>query len=109
MKLTSKKSLLKLAKRSSIILLVSLIFGWWILPLFFTIPNLPESYPEESSILYDRNHKPVHHHTRDDFVRHQRVDIEDIPKTLLQATLAAEDKRFNQHGGVDVLASLRAI
>ena len=109
MKQISKKSLLKLAKRSSIILLVSLIFGWWILPLFFTIPNLSESYPEESSILYDRNHKPVHHHTRDDFVRHQRVDIEDIPKTLLQATLAAEDKRFNQHGGVDVLASLRAI
>ena len=86
MKQISKKSLLKLAKRSSIILLVSLIFGWWILPLFFTIPNLSESYPEESSILYDRNHKPVHHHTRDDFVRHQRVDIEDIPKTLLQAT-----------------------
>ena len=109
MKLISKKKLLKLAKRSSIALVVSFIFGWWILPLFFTIPNLTESYPQESSILYDRNHQPLHHHTRDDFVRHQRVDIEDVPEFLLQATLAAEDKRFRDHGGIDILASLRAI
>lgn len=37
------------------------------------------------------------------------VKIEDIPQNVLNATLAAEDKRFYQHGGVDPIAILRGL
>lgn len=37
------------------------------------------------------------------------VDSEDIPKYMKLATIAIEDKRFEQHGGVDWKGTLRAI
>ena len=36
------------------------------------------------------------------------VDIEDVPKVLLQAILAAEDERFYEHHGVDPIGIARA-
>lgn len=36
------------------------------------------------------------------------ITIENTPKSLKQAILAAEDERFYQHGGVDTLGILRA-
>ena len=36
------------------------------------------------------------------------VPLAEIPEMLQQATLAAEDKRFYQHGGIDFLATARA-
>lgn len=40
---------------------------------------------------------------------HQRVTYAEIPTSLIQATLAAEDKRFWEHSGVDYYANARAI
>lgn len=37
------------------------------------------------------------------------VPYEELPDNLLKATVAAEDKRFYQHGGIDILSLLRAI
>lgn len=38
----------------------------------------------------------------------QRAALPGIPQALIEATLAAEDKRFKAHGGLDCLASARA-
>jgi penicillin-binding protein 1C len=38
----------------------------------------------------------------------QRVSYRDIPQPLVEATLAAEDRRFRQHHGVDWRATFRA-
>jgi len=40
--------------------------------------------------------------------RRALVKIEQVPKVLTQAILAAEDERFYQHGGVDYVGVLRA-
>ena len=40
--------------------------------------------------------------------RRNIVKIEDVPKSMVQAILAAEDERFYQHGGVDYIGVLRA-
>jgi len=37
------------------------------------------------------------------------VSFEEIPESFQHATLAAEDKRFFEHGGIDFLATARAI
>lgn len=37
------------------------------------------------------------------------VDIQDTPKMLIDAILSAEDERFYEHGGVDILGILRAV
>jgi penicillin-binding protein 1C len=39
---------------------------------------------------------------------HQRVSYSEIPQPLVQATLAAEDRRFRTHHGVDWRATFRA-
>lgn len=40
--------------------------------------------------------------------RRQFVRIQDVPETMKQAILAAEDERFYQHPGVDVMGIVRA-
>jgi len=37
------------------------------------------------------------------------VPLEDIPDTLIKATLATEDRRFFEHFGVDVIGTMRAL
>jgi penicillin-binding protein 1A len=37
------------------------------------------------------------------------VKLEEIPDTLIKATLATEDRRFYEHFGIDVLGTLRAL
>jgi penicillin-binding protein 1C len=65
-------------------------------------PSLP------SPTFTDRNGKPLREllvgHSR--FVQH--IPLRDIPQTLVYATIAAEDKRFRTHHGVDFLATARA-
>lgn len=39
----------------------------------------------------------------------QALTFEELPQSLIHATLAAEDKRFFSHGGVDLVAAARAL
>ena len=48
------------------------------------------------------------HLTLPDSSRAAKFTLEDVPPDLLACTLAAEDKRFYQHGGIDLLATCRA-
>lgn len=82
---------------------------YFVLPLAFPLPDKITAGPGESIVLLDRDGHPLDHLVRPDFYRHRTVELDLIPKPMVQATLAAEDKRFYQHGGIDWRATARAI
>ncbi len=59
-------------------------------------------------MLLDRHGEPIAHLTLPDSSRTSRFSLEDLPADLIACTIAAEDKRFYHHGGIDLLATLRA-
>lgn len=81
--------------------------GWFALPWCVDLPAGLDGV-DASPRLLDRHGEPIHHLTLPDFTRRTPVALEDLPDDLIACTLAAEDKRFHQHGGVDLLATARA-
>jgi penicillin-binding protein 1C len=59
-------------------------------------------------VVLDRHGEVIHHLTLGDSTRARPLNFEEIPVDLIECTLAAEDKRFWSHGGVDLLATARA-
>ena len=59
-------------------------------------------------MLLDRHGTPILHLTLPDSSRASTFTLDDVPPDLIACTLAAEDKRFYQHGGIDLLATTRA-
>ena len=51
---------------------------------------------------------PLHRLVLPDFTRSSPVSLDEIPPDLIACTVAAEDKRFFSHGGIDLLATARA-
>lgn len=82
--------------------------GWFALPFVVTLPEGLEGNPTSSPVLLDRHGAPILHLTLPDSSRATAVSLDAIPADLLACTLAAEDKRFREHGGIDLLATLRA-
>ncbi len=99
----------KLRKRYAIpaTLLLAWLAGWFGVPW---LADLPESLaaPPASPVLLDRNGEPLHHLTLPDFTRSAPVGLDAVPRELIDCTIAAEDKRFFDHGGIDLLATARA-
>ncbi|MBK1881811.1 penicillin-binding protein 1C [Luteolibacter pohnpeiensis] len=81
---------------------------WFAVPFAFPIPPRLLKNPAGSPILTDRHGLPLHHLTFGDSTRMIPLEFKDIPPDLLACTLAAEDKRFFEHGGVDLLSISRA-
>ena len=81
--------------------------GWFGLP--WLVP-LPEELSEStaSPVLLDRHGTAIHHLTLPDHTRRDPVALADVPAELIDCTLAAEDKRFFDHGGIDLLATARS-
>ena len=64
--------------------------------------------PVQSIALVDRNGTPLREaRVQERFSR--ELTLEAVPKHVIDAVLAAEDKRFYQHCGIDFLATSRAI
>lgn len=85
------------------------LVGLWFLP--YTVP-LPESLSgpsPQSDVITDRNGRVLKRLTLPNSYRARPVIWEEIPEDLVICTLAAEDKRFWHHPGVDVLATIRAM
>ncbi|MGL4400541.1 MAG: transglycosylase domain-containing protein, partial [Luteolibacter sp.] len=61
-----------------------------------------------SPVLLDRHGEPILHLTLPDSTRSSPLGADEIPADIIASTLAAEDKRFYSHGGIDPLATLRA-
>jgi penicillin-binding protein 1C len=83
------------------------LFAWFVLPWCIPLPAGLSEAPA-SPVLLDRNGKPLHHLVLPDFTRSAPVSLEEVPGDLIACTIAAEDKRFRQHGGIDLLATARA-
>ncbi len=88
--------------------LAAALFGWFLLPLFLPLPAALTANPTASPVLLDRHGKPLHHLVLPDFSRSAPVALDEVPADLIACTIAAEDKRFRSHGGIDLLATARA-
>ncbi len=81
---------------------------WFVLPFAFELPPGLALRPVASPVLLDRHGEPIRHLTSEDFTRAAPVKLSQIPPRLLDCTLAAEDKRFFSHHGIDIFATLRS-
>lgn len=92
-----------------ITLLVLAAGGWWGLPWLLPLPEALLKPPPASTLYLARDGTPLRHLLNEDGTRSAPpVKYAEIPPALVHALLAAEDKRFFSHGGIDLLAVLRA-
>ncbi len=85
------------------------VLGWFALPLGVPLPAGLMENPQASPVLIDRHGVPLEHLTLPDSSRSAPTALEDIPAELIACALAAEDKRFFAHHGIDFQAILRAV
>lgn len=91
------------------ILLVGLV-AWFGVPWLVPLPEALKAPQTPSTRYYSREGKPLRMLLTASGDRVAEIlRYEDIPPLFIHATLAAEDKRFFDHGGVDLLASARAV
>ncbi len=88
--------------------LLAVLLGWFAAPFAVSLPIGLLEDPVASPVLLDRHGTPLLHLALPDSTRSTPVAFDAIPADLIACTLAAEDKRFFQHGGIDLLATLRA-
>ena len=63
----------------------------------------------ESTVVLDRNGVELYEALGGDGTRASQLRAENIPAIVAAATVAAEDRRFWSHHGIDPIAVLRAI
>jgi len=94
------------------LLLSLIVVGAWLTIQWYFIPQLPST-----EILKDVHLQvPLHIYTRDntfiaEYGEQRRIPMtmEQTPKLLVKAVLAAEDDRFYEHQGVDLKSLFRAV
>ncbi len=97
------------AKIAFILFLIGLIIGTIVVWIFSRdLPDhseLDQYYPPSITRMYSADGKLI-----EEFAREHRifVPIESVPKTLSLAFIAAEDKNFYLHPGIDVFGIVRA-
>lgn len=82
---------------------------WWVVPLFYPLPSDLETWTPPGIVVRDRSGKALAHLPSPDHYRGGHTPLQQLPEDFVKATLAAEDKRFYAHGGIDFLATLRAV
>ncbi len=99
-------------RRWKAILITLLVFAavaCWGIPWLVPLPEALTKPPPSSALYLARDGTPLRHLLAEDGTRSApAVKFAEIPATLVHALLAAEDKRFFSHGGVDPLAIVRA-
>jgi len=84
------------------------VAAWFLAPFCVPLPAGLLGNPDASPVIVDRHGSPISHLTLPDSSRAAPVRADQLPPDLIACTLAAEDKRFHEHGGVDFLATGRA-
>ncbi len=108
-KSNKKRALIGLLIALPIVLMLSLGAGTYAVFAYVDtiIPkNLTLTTPSQSSFIYDRNGKLLYEIFGDE--RREYVPLDQIPKTVVDATLALEDRNFYTNQGVDVRGIVRA-
>src|SRR5438270_7826975 len=70
--------------------------------------GLLEGIDTPSTVVVDRHGQVLYEALSPDGTRLRTLDAEHLPPWLVAATLAAEDRRFYAHPGVDLVALFRA-
>ena len=83
--------------------------AWFALPFAVPLPESLSGTAPVSPVVLDRHGRPIHRLTLPDATRAETVGLADLPPDFIACTLAAEDKRFARHSGIDPLASFRAL
>jgi penicillin-binding protein 1C len=79
--------------------------------LWLRLGPLPDGLldePQPSTIVVDRHGVQLYEARSGDGTRAMTLTASSLPPTLIAATIAAEDRRFWSHPGVDAIAILRA-
>ena len=91
---------------SAILAISLLIISLWNIQSELPKSNISEYFPNEITKIYDRNYDLLYHvGTKDRFY----LDYNQIPKTMIDAIISAEDKNFFEHNGFDLSGIIRAI
>jgi penicillin-binding protein 1C len=72
-------------------------------------PGFLDPGPRVSTEVVDRRGAPLYEALSEQGGRGRALDPRRLPRRLVQATMAAEDRRFEWHPGVDPLAIVRAV
>ncbi|MEZ5385765.1 MAG: penicillin-binding protein 1C [Prosthecobacter sp.] len=96
-------------KALSVTLLALVAVGWWGVPWLVPLPEALLKPATPSTRYLARDGTPLRHLLDENGNRSAPpVTFAEIPQPLLHALLAAEDKRFFSHSGIDLLAIARA-
>src|SRR5205823_7036563 len=85
----------------------TVLSSFLLLPLPASLPQPKQTVDAQISRVYDINGNQIGVFRQ--FEITQPVQPGDIPLVLKKAVVAAEDRRFYKHGGVDVRGTLRAM
>ena len=72
-------------------------------------PGLLDHSASTSTVVVDRNGIPLYEARAEDGTKTINLSAAALPPMLVSATIAAEDRRFWQHPGIDPIAMLRAL
>ena len=82
---------------------------WYALPWCFPWPEELNAPPATAATFADREGAPLRRLLANGGRAGGALALEEMPPSLVKAALAAEDQRFRSHGGVDWLATARAV
>ncbi|MCP5540565.1 MAG: penicillin-binding protein 1C [Akkermansiaceae bacterium] len=97
------------AKRLLLLGLLAWAALYFAVPLLFPLPEPLVDGVEPGQRFTDRNGEPIRRLLADDLKVDRPATLDEIPQTLVDATLAAEDSRYFAHGGIDFLGVARAV
>ena len=83
--------------------------GYYIAPLFFSLPEELEQGPPQGLLFVDRDGEPVRRFLDGELRAEDPASFDEFPKNLIEATIAVEDSRFFSHGGIDFIGLGRAL
>jgi penicillin-binding protein 1C len=97
-------------RRLTVLFALVVVMGWYALPWSVAWPVGLTTPQSRGRVYLAADGSPLRHllNEKDERVA-SPVAFADLPEVLIHATLAAEDKRFFSHGGVDLLAVARAV
>ena len=72
-------------------------------------PELLDTRDAASTVVVDRRGVPLYEALSGDGTRSVMLSANELPPALIAATVAAEDRRFWSHPGIDPIAMLRAL
>jgi penicillin-binding protein 1C len=84
---------------------IFILFAWYAKDL--PSPSKLSQQTGYSTVFYDRDGKVLYDMYKDK--NRVPVTLEEIPKTLKEATIAIEDKNFYKHGGFSQVGMIRAV